>query len=85
MPDTNARTDVFKTVVELASANPLTTTESTTLKELDIGEDDDLLRIELTLDLEDEYGIIIEDEDMDNWKTVGDVVDHIMKANGLET
>lgn len=38
---------------------------------------DELDRIELTMALEEEFGICISDDDADKWVTVGDVVSYI--------
>jgi acyl carrier protein len=42
-----------------------------TLEELGV---DELARAEITISVEDEFGIFISDDEMDSWKTVGDVV-----------
>lgn len=41
---------------------------------------DYLDRIELAVDIEDELGILIEDEDVDEMKTVGDLVKVVQEA-----
>ena len=38
---------------------------------------DELDRIELTMALEEEFGICISDDEADKWATVGDVVSYI--------
>ena len=41
---------------------------------------DSLDLVELVMALEDEFGLEVEDEDMENIKTVGDAVEHITNA-----
>ena len=38
---------------------------------------DDLDVVELTMELEDKFQITIPDEDVEKWKTVGDVIDSV--------
>ena len=39
--------------------------------------------MELVMALEEEYGLKIEDEDLENFKTVGDVMEYL-RAQGIE-
>ena len=49
-------------------------TEDTTLEDLGA---DSLALVELVMSVEEEFNIQIEDEDMEKFKTVGDVLDYI--------
>ena len=49
-------------------------TEDTTLEDLGA---DSLALVELVMSVEEEFDIQIEDEDMEKFKTVGDVLDYI--------
>lgn len=44
---------------------------------------DSLELMELVMALEDEYGIKVEDEELENFETVGDVIDYI-KSLGID-
>ncbi len=54
--------------------NDITITEDTTLEDLGA---DSLALVELVMSVEEEFEIQIEDEDMEKFKTVGDVLDYI--------
>lgn len=56
------------------SINDVTITEDTTLEDLGA---DSLALVELVMSVEEEFEIQIEDEDMEKFKTVGDVLDYI--------
>jgi len=56
------------------SINDVTITEDTTLEDLGA---DSLALVELVMSVEEEFNIQIEDEDMEKFKTVGDVLDYI--------
>ncbi len=51
-------------------------TEDTALEDLGA---DSLALVELVMSVEEEFEIEIQDEDMENFKTVGDVLDYIEK------
>ncbi len=51
-----------------------TVTEDTTLEDLGA---DSLALVELVMSVEEEFEIEIQDEDMEKFKTVGDVLDYI--------
>lgn len=51
-------------------------TEDTDLEDLGA---DSLALVELVMSVEEEFEIEIQDEDMENFKTVGDVLDYIEK------
>lgn len=53
-----------------------TVTEDTTLEDLGA---DSLALVELVMSVEEEFEIEIQDEDMEKFKTVGDVLDYIEK------
>lgn len=54
--------------------NDVTINEDTTLEDLGA---DSLALVELVMSVEEEFEIQIEDEDMEKFKTVGDVLDYI--------
>jgi len=57
-------------------------TEESTLDE-DLGADS-LDLVDLTMAIEDEFGVRVEDEELEKIKTVGDVVNKLVSALGTE-
>jgi acyl carrier protein len=57
-----------------SSVNSESLSESTELSELGL---DSLDIVEFTMSVEDEFGISISDEDVPNFKTIGDFVKHV--------
>ena len=61
-------------ITDQLNINDVTITEDTTLEDLGA---DSLALVELVMSVEEEFEIQIEDEDMEKFKTVGDVLDYI--------
>lgn len=72
---------ISEIIAEQLSANAAEITEETKFKE-DLGADS-LDLFELVMALEDEYSIEIPQEDLENLKTVGSVMEYL-KAKGIE-
>lgn len=72
---------ISQIIAEQLSANVVEITEETKFKE-DLGADS-LDLFELVMALEDEYSIEIPQEDLENLKTVGSVVEYL-KAKGID-
>lgn len=63
-------------IADQLSIDESTITEDTTLEDLGA---DSLALVELVMSVEEEFEIEIQDEEMENFKTVGDVLDYIEK------
>ncbi len=63
-------------IADQLSIDEAVITEDTTLEDLGA---DSLALVELVMSVEEEFEIEIQDEDMENFKTVGDVLDYIEK------
>ena len=61
-------------ITDQLNINDVVITEDTTLEDLGA---DSLALVELVMSVEEEFEIQIEDEDMEKFKTVGDVLDYI--------
>ena len=72
---------VREVIAEQLSVDPATITEDTKFKE-DLGADS-LDLFEVVMALEDSYGIEIPQEDLENIKSVGAVIEYL-KAKGIE-
>lgn len=72
---------VREVIAEQLNVDPATITEETKFKE-DLGADS-LDLFEVVMALEDKYGIEIPQEDLENIKTVGAVIDYL-KNKGIE-
>lgn len=72
---------ISEIIAEQLSANAAEITEETKFKE-DLGADS-LDLFELVMALEDEYSIEIPQEDLENLKTVGSVMEYL-KSKGIE-
>mgnify|MGYP003290706594 CR=1 FL=1 len=69
-------------IVDQLHVSPdLTITEDTSFKQ-DLRADSFEL-MELVMALEDEYGLSVEDEELDRFETVGDVLDYI-RSQGID-
>lgn len=65
---------IKKILVEQLDVDEEAIKPETTIEELGA---DSLDLVEMIMNLEEEFGIQIEDEDMDDLKTVGDIIDYI--------
>lgn len=77
-------TNVFETVAPLI-AKQLKVDESTVLRDARLVEDlkaDSANIMVMIMDLEDKFGIMVEDEAIGKLKTVGDVVEYIEASQG---
>ena len=63
-------------IADQLSIDEAAITEDTTLEDLGA---DSLALVELVMSVEEEFEIEIQDEDMEKFKTVGDVLDYIEK------
>lgn len=73
---------VIEIIVDQLHVSPdMTVTEDTSFKQ-DLRADSFEL-MELVMALEDEYGISVEDEELENFETVGDVIEYI-KSQGID-
>ncbi len=76
------RAEVLKKVVELVAAylgvSPEAVTETASFT--DDLQADSLDQVELVMAVEEDFDLLIDDVDAEKWKTVGDVVDYIVKA-----
>lgn len=67
---------VSASIAEVMDLDADTIDETTSFKAI---EADSLDRIEIITDLEDQLGIVVDDDDLDEIETVGDAVDAIMR------
>ena len=72
-------TDIIENILHVAPGVEIT--EDTTFKG-DLRADSFEL-VELVMALEDEYGIKVEDDELEGFETVGDVIDYI-KSQGID-
>ncbi len=72
---------VSEIIVEILAADDIEITEETSLKD-DLGADS-LDLFELITAFEDEYGIEIPQEELENIQTVGDIIEY-MKSKGVD-
>jgi acyl carrier protein len=78
--------EILEKVVEIVTEKLGVDAEEVTL-DSDLTEDlgaDSLDLVDLVMAFEDEFGVKIEDEDVENITTIGDIVDYISKELGVE-
>ncbi len=78
--------EILEKVVEIVTEKLGVDAEEVIL-DSDLTEDlgaDSLDLVDLVMAFEDEFGVKIEDEDVENITTIGDIVDYISKELGVE-
>lgn len=78
--------EILEKVVEIVTEKLGVDAEEVTL-DSDLTEDlgaDSLDLVDLVMAFEDEFGVKVEDEDVENIVTIGDIVDYISKELGVE-
>ncbi len=78
--------EILEKVVEIVTEKLGVDAEEVTL-DSDLTEDlgaDSLDLVDLVMAFEDEFGVKVEDEDVENIATIGDIVDYISKELGIE-
>lgn len=78
--------EILEKVVEIVTEKLGVDAEEVTL-DSDLTEDlgaDSLDLVDLVMALEDEFGVKVEDEDVENIATIGDIVNYISKELGIE-
>jgi acyl carrier protein len=72
--DSDVKEYVIEKIEDLVG--PTNFSEGTSLNNIQV---DGVDRIELAMELEDEYNIIIIDEEIDGWQTVKDIIDMVVE------